>query len=61
MCQDSREERGLIAFCFRESGKVGRLRVRLKEGFTKDDAAYDILIGLNAKVIKDKFIRVIVL
>ena len=52
----------MIAFCFRESGKVGRLRIKeIRDGYTKNDVAEDILRGLNAQVKKDKFVRVIVL
>ena len=49
------------AYCFRESGKVGRLDVKPREGYTKDEIAADILRHLNAMTKKDKFIRVIVL
>lgn len=51
----------MTAFCFRESGKVGRLHVEPKEGFTKDAIAEDILRHLRAQVKKDQFIKVIVI
>lgn len=49
------------AYCFRESGKVGRLDVKPREGYDANAIATDILRHLNAMVKKDKFIKVIVL
>lgn len=51
----------MTAFCFRESGKVGRLHVEPKEGLTKDAIAEEILRHLRSQVKKDKFIKVIVI
>lgn len=51
----------MTAYCFRESGKVGRLHVEPKEGLTKAAIAEDILRHLRAQVKKDQFIKVIVI
>ena len=51
----------MTAFCFRESGKVGRLHVEPKEGLTRDAIAEEILRHLRSQVKKDKFIKVIVI
>lgn len=51
----------MTAYCFRESGKVGRLHVEPKEGLTKDAIAEEILRHLRSQVKKDKFIKVIVI
>ena len=51
----------MTAFCFRESGKVGRLHVEPKEGLTKDAIAEEILRHLRSQVKKDKFVKVIVI
>lgn len=51
----------MTAYCFTKSGKVGRLYVEPKAGFTKDAIAKDILRALRAQVKEDTFVRVIVI